>query len=134
MNSPSEPMGSGRAQSELPQLDAALLAEYRAYLQPDELAALFARHHHTLEQEAMRLQTACTDGDLDTITHSAHKLAGSAAVAGFLVLTHHAHRLEAAARAGDAGAVRELMECFPALHAASRHALNMLANPLHDKA
>lgn len=131
MSTTGEQEGSWCAESEIPQLDAALHAEYRACLQPDELATLFARHRQTLEQEAVRLQAACSDGDIETIIRSAHKLAGSAAAAGFPVLTHHARRLEEAARAGDAGAVRRLMERFPELHAASRHALETLAGPMH---
>lgn len=90
-------------------LDETLLADYRHYLAPAELAELYRHHYLIMIEEEGRLQTALAAADFSAILRTAHKIAGGAAAACFPALTGTSRALEEAARAADLALARELV-------------------------
>jgi signal transduction histidine kinase/HPt (histidine-containing phosphotransfer) domain-containing protein/ActR/RegA family two-component response regulator len=74
----------------------------------EELHALLADYLASTREDLAGLEAARAAGDLPAMTRQAHKLKGAARIVGALELAGAAERLEAAARAGDWGAVAPL--------------------------
>lgn len=79
-------------------IDRTLQEEYSRSLSPEDLAEWRRRQHHSLEEEEAVLDAAWAKRDLAATAAAAHKIAGSAAMAGFPAWSRRALLIEEAAR------------------------------------